>query len=89
LGYSAARNIKGCPVFGDNVYIAPGAKVAGKIRVGNNVKIGANVVLERNVPDNAVVQLRPALVVTWPDHSEEVSNSRPVSQLISPEPVEA
>jgi serine O-acetyltransferase len=67
LGYSQAKNIQGFPVIGDNVFIAPGAKIAGSIRVGNNVKIGANAVVEKNVPDNAVVQIRPMLVVTFPN----------------------
>src|SRR5690348_7614759 len=49
----------GAPVIGDDVYIAAGAKVFGKIRVGNNVKIGANAVIHRDVPDNAVCALDP------------------------------
>lgn len=49
----------GVPVIGDNVYIAPGARVFGRIRVGHNVKIGANAVVYRDVPDNAVVVLDP------------------------------
>ena len=70
LGYSQARNILGFPVIGNNVFIAPGAKLAGNIKIGDNAKIGANAVVEKNVPDNAVVQIRPMLVVTFPDHTE-------------------
>jgi len=33
------------------VYIAPGAKLFGKIHIGNNVKIGANAVVHKDVPD--------------------------------------
>ncbi|HTN65138.1 MAG TPA: serine acetyltransferase, partial [Burkholderiaceae bacterium] len=51
IGYSG----RGVPVIGDNVYIAPGARVFGKISVGSNVKIGANAVVHKDVPDNAVV----------------------------------
>lgn len=71
LGYSQAKCILGFPVIGDNVYIAPGAKIAGKVRIGNNVKIGANAVIERDIPDHAVVQIRPMLVVTFPNTSCE------------------
>jgi serine O-acetyltransferase len=53
----------GSPVIGDDVYIAPGAKLFGKIRVGDNVKIGANAVVYRDVPDNAVVVLDPGFRV--------------------------
>ena len=49
----------GVPAIGDDVYIAPGAKLFGKIRVGDNVKIGANTVIHRDVPSNAVVALDP------------------------------
>jgi serine O-acetyltransferase len=53
------------------VYIAPGAKIAGRIKIGDNVKIGANAVIERDIPDNAVVQIRPMLVATFPNTSFE------------------
>ena len=49
----------GVPAIGDDVYIAPGAKLFGRIRVGDNVKIGANTVIHRDVPSNAVVALDP------------------------------
>lgn len=45
------------PVIGDNVFIGPGAKIFGGIRVGNNVKIGANCVVFQDVPDNSTVVL--------------------------------
>lgn len=46
---------KGAPTIGNNVFIGPGAKVIGGIRIGNNVVIGANSVVTKDVPDNAVV----------------------------------
>ena len=49
----------GAPVIGDDVYIAPGARLYGRIRVGNNVKIGPNTVVGEDIPDNAVVALDP------------------------------
>ena len=59
IGMSGQGDRRGYPVIGDNVYIAPGAKVFGKIRVGNGVKIGANAVVYTDVPDGAVVALDP------------------------------
>lgn len=51
------------PVIGDNVYIGPGAKVFGGIRVGDNVKIGANCVVCQDVPNNAtIVPGRPRVI---------------------------
>ena len=55
IGVSGQGNNRGCPVIGDNVYIAPGAKLFGKINIGNNVKIGANTVVHKDVPDDSLV----------------------------------
>jgi serine O-acetyltransferase len=46
---------KGYGTIGDNVYIGPGAKIVGSVKVGNDVAIGANCVVTHDVPDNAVV----------------------------------
>lgn len=43
------------PQFGNNIYIGPGAKIFGPIRIGNNVAIGANAVVSKNVPDHCTV----------------------------------
>lgn len=51
------------PVIGDNVYIGPGAKLFGKIKIGNNVAIGANAVVNKDVPDNVTVAGVPAKIV--------------------------
>lgn len=59
IGVSGQGTRQGVPVIGDNVYMAPGAKLFGKIRVGDNVKIGANSVVYMDIPDNAVVVLDP------------------------------
>jgi serine O-acetyltransferase len=68
IGIAGEGPRRGCPVIGDNVYIAPGAKVNGKIRIGNNVRIGPNAVVTKDIPDNAVVHPRPAQVVIFPSH---------------------
>jgi serine O-acetyltransferase len=47
------------PRIGDDVYIAPGARVFGDVTIGSNAKIGANAVVYADVPDNAVVALDP------------------------------
>ena len=43
------------PSFGDNIYIGPGAKIFGPIRIGSNVAIGANAVVSKDVPDHCTV----------------------------------
>ena len=49
------------PVIGDNVDIGAGAKVLGRIRIGNNVRIGANAVVVRDVPDDHIAVGVPAV----------------------------
>ena len=55
----------GTPEIGDNVYIGPGAKVFGGIKIGNNVAIGANAVVTHDIPDNAVVGGVPAKIISY------------------------
>lgn len=55
---------KGVPVIGNNVYIGPGAKVIGNIKIGDNVAIGANSVVVDDVPNNSVVIGVPAKIVS-------------------------
>jgi serine O-acetyltransferase len=54
---------KGVPNIGDNVVISCGSVVFGGIHVGNNVVIGANSVVNKPVPDNAVVAGNPAKIL--------------------------
>ncbi|MCE5230918.1 serine acetyltransferase [bacterium] len=63
IGVSGRGEKRGTPVIGDNVYIGPGAKIFGKITIGNNVKIGANAVIHKDIPDNAVVVLDPGFKI--------------------------
>lgn len=64
IGRVFAGKKKGVPVIGDNVVIFPGAKVIGKITLGNNVVVGANAVVVDDVPDNSVVAGVPAKVIS-------------------------
>jgi len=59
IGVSGQGERRGVPTIGDNVYIAPGAKIFGKIYVGKNVKIGANAVVYKDIPDNAIAVQDP------------------------------
>jgi serine O-acetyltransferase len=50
------------PIFGDNVDVGAGAKVLGRIRIGNNVRIGANAVVVTDVPDDSTAVGVPATI---------------------------
>ena len=66
---------KGYPTVGDNVFIGPGAKILGGVRVGNNVTIGANCVVVKDVPDNAVVAAAPGEVISYRGSSGYVEDT--------------
>jgi serine O-acetyltransferase len=56
---------KSHPIVGDTVYIGPGAKIIGAVKIGNNVAIGANCVVTQDVPNNAVVVGVPGRVISY------------------------
>jgi len=64
LGIKNRGRYKGTPTIGDNVYIAPGARIIGNIRVGNGCAIGANAVVTKDLPDNSVAVGVPAKVIS-------------------------
>lgn len=64
IGRVFAGEKEGTPILGDHVIIYPGAKVIGKIHIGNNVIIGANATVINDVPDNCVVVGSPARIVS-------------------------
>jgi serine O-acetyltransferase len=54
----------GVPTICNDVYIGPGAKIFGKIMIGNNVAIGANSVITKDIPDNSVVVGIPGRIIS-------------------------
>ena len=60
IGATQRGEKAGAPIIGDNVYIGPGARVIGKITIGNNVAIGANAVVSKDLPDYAIAVGIPA-----------------------------
>lgn len=64
LGSNGRGELKGCPVIGDRVYIGPGAKVIGAIRLHDCAAIGANAVVTHDVPENGVAVGIPARVIS-------------------------
>lgn len=52
------------PIIGDNCFIGPGAKIFGKIKIGNNVAIGANAVVNKDFPDGVTIAGVPAKIIS-------------------------
>jgi serine O-acetyltransferase len=49
LGRQNRGEREGCPTIGNNVYIAPGAKIIGRVRIGDRAAVGANAVVVSDV----------------------------------------
>jgi len=61
----------GTPVIGNDVFIGAGAKVLGKIRIGNNVSIAANSLVISDIPDDSTAMGVPAKVWHFPQKRDE------------------
>jgi len=72
IGQGGRGANKGSPTIGDGVFIGVGAKIFGKIKIGNNVAIGANAVVTKDIPDNAVVVGIPAKILNYNGSKEFV-----------------
>lgn len=53
----------GAPVIGNNVFIGVGAKVLGRLKIGDNVKIGASAVVITDVDNNLTAVGIPAKIL--------------------------
>lgn len=60
LGFT---NDDDCPTLGDNVTINAGAKVLGRVHIGDGVRVGANAVVLRDVPAGSLVAPPSARVI--------------------------
>jgi serine O-acetyltransferase len=63
IGNSGLHDPSGAPTIGNRVQFGAGAKVLGRIRVGDDVIIGANAVVTKDVPHHAVVGGVPARIL--------------------------
>lgn len=49
-GVVIGDNRGGCPVLGNDVFLGSGAKVIGRLTLGDGVRVGANAVVLKDVP---------------------------------------
>lgn len=56
---------KNVPVIKDKVYIGPGAVIQGPVIIENNVIVAPNAVVNKSVPENAIVAGIPAKIIGW------------------------
>ena len=51
------------PTIGNNVGFGPGAKVLGKVTIGDNCFVAANAVVVKDMPANSIIGGVPAKVI--------------------------
>lgn len=66
IGRAYAKGNSGAPTLGDNIYIGPGAKIFGPIKLGNNIAIGANSVVNSSFEEgNCTIAGSPARKISY------------------------
>ena len=76
MGQAGRGSEQYTPLIGDRVYIGPGAKIFGKVAIGNDVAIGANAVVTKDLPDNAVAVGVPAKIISYGTSRDFVNFNR-------------
>ena len=74
LGRASRGPREGYPTVGDEVYVGPGAKLIGKVHVGDGAAIGANAVVTKDVPKRGVAVGVPARVISLEGSGGYVTN---------------
>jgi serine O-acetyltransferase len=65
------------PLIGDRFYAATGAKILGRIHIGNDVRVGANSVVVDSLPDGVTVAGNPARIVRMSEAANDAMVRRP------------
>jgi serine O-acetyltransferase len=64
LGQTNRGALMGAPIVGDRVFMGAGAKIIGRIRLGDESMVGANAVVTKDVPAKGVVGGIPAKILS-------------------------
>ena len=71
----ASGGSKKAPIIGDNVYIGPGAKIYGDIKLANNIAISANAVVNKSFEEeNILLAGNPAVKIKNIDITRIISH---------------
>lgn len=69
IGMDNSKGANAVPALGNNIYLAPGSKIFGKISLGDNCAVGANSVVNSDIPPGVTVAGVPAKVISEKDSS--------------------
>ena len=64
IGMANRGKNKGVATIGNCVYIGPGAKIVGNVKIGDDIAIGANAVVTRNIPSHCTAAGIPASIIS-------------------------
>lgn len=78
LGQANRGKYMGSPIIGDRVFLAAGAKVVGRVRIGDGAVVGANAVVTKDVPENGVVGGIPAKLLSLHGSADYVNRLAPL-----------
>lgn len=78
LGQANRGKLMGSPIIGDRVFLASGAKIIGRVTLGNGAVVGANAVVTKDVPENAVVGGIPAKILSLQGSADYVNRLAPL-----------
>lgn len=64
LGQANRGAYTGSPILGDRVFLGAGAKIIGRVQLGDDCAVGANAVVTKDVPEKGVVGGIPARLIS-------------------------
>lgn len=76
IGITRRGERQGTPTIGNYVYIGPGAKIIGKVQIGDHAAIGANCVVTKDVPAHGVVVGIPGKVISYDGSQGYINNTQ-------------
>ncbi|MFH1263192.1 MAG: serine acetyltransferase [Pseudomonadota bacterium] len=62
-GVTIGEEKGGVPVLGSDIFVGAGAKIFGRVRIGDGARIGANAVVVHDVPDHSTAVGVPARIL--------------------------
>lgn len=65
IGFGRVNGNPGFPELGNRVFVGPGAKIFGPVKIGDDASIGSNAVVTHDVPARATVVGIPAKVINY------------------------
>jgi len=80
LGIRRMNELSAAPILGNGVTVGAGAKILGRVRVGDGADIGANAVVLADVPERALAVGVPAQIVHRSRRKNEGATVTPISK---------